>query len=161
MSKYLRRHWVQGTDMTTSSGDGELEVSGIVDSDQTLMVHRPWLVTWASSDRATLTPEPPTLTSRMVVPTWTPGEVIPDGKYDPEPDPPQEHPNFKIFDLFMFLVVGLPVIGIGIIITGFCIWACVFGSKKEREEKRQRALAAAEGAGATATAGGPSAGKPS
>jgi len=31
-----------------------------------------------------LTPQPPTITNSMLIPTWVPGEVVPDGKYDRE-----------------------------------------------------------------------------
>ncbi|KAH0421995.1 hypothetical protein CcaCcLH18_13067 [Colletotrichum camelliae] len=53
-----------------------------VSGDKTLMVHEAWAVTWDASDTPTLTPQLPTLTNSMWVPVWTPGEEIPDGRYD-------------------------------------------------------------------------------
>lgn len=50
--------------------------------DPTLIIHDAWTVAWAAADRSTLTPELPAITNNMRVPTWTPGEIIPKGKYD-------------------------------------------------------------------------------
>ena len=48
----------------------------------TILVHEAWIVTWAESDRSTLTPSLPDLTNGMTLPTWTPGDKIPNGEYD-------------------------------------------------------------------------------
>lgn len=50
------------------------------------ILRRPFPISWDESHRSTLSPMPPTLTSNMRIPTWTPSMVIEDGKYDREPD---------------------------------------------------------------------------
>lgn len=64
---------------TSKAGDG---ASGTSALSETRMLHDAWVVAWAASDISTMTPELPTLTIDMLVPKWTPGQVIPDGMYD-------------------------------------------------------------------------------
>ncbi|KAK2035411.1 hypothetical protein LX32DRAFT_688714 [Colletotrichum zoysiae] len=100
-------------------------------SRHTAIVHEAWEVTWAASDTATLTPKLPTLTSYMVVPTWTPGEYIPDGYYDPKP---QDHLVTIDEKALWFLIIGMPIIGA--LMIGSCIWCCVRSCKKKRRAKK-------------------------
>ncbi|KAK1657468.1 hypothetical protein BDP55DRAFT_761689 [Colletotrichum godetiae] len=63
-------------------------------SDQVLMIHTPWTVTWYASDTAILTPKLPTLASLMIILTWTTGQTIPDGVYDYKPPRLESGPDF-------------------------------------------------------------------
>ncbi|KAK1954547.1 hypothetical protein LY78DRAFT_594003 [Colletotrichum sublineola] len=118
----VRFGWVTGYDSTAS----------VTASHQTAMVHEAWVVTWAASDTATLTPKLPTLTSSMLVPTWTPGERIPDGQWDN----PQRLSSERWLEgsLLYFLIIGMPIIGALMIAS--CIWCCVRSCKKKRRAKK-------------------------
>ncbi|KAK2005998.1 hypothetical protein LZ32DRAFT_611622 [Colletotrichum eremochloae] len=118
----VRFGWVTGYDSTAS----------VTTSHQTAMVHEAWVVTWAASDTATLTPKLPTLTSSMLVPTWTPGERIPDGQWDN----PQRLSSERWLEgsLLYFLIIGMPIIGALMIAS--CIWCCVRSCKKKRRAKK-------------------------
>ncbi|KAJ0124419.1 uncharacterized protein J7T55_005757 [Diaporthe amygdali] len=63
--------------------EDDAEDSSDTNLGKSVMVHQGWAITWAASDTATLTPKLPTLTSSMRVPTWTPGQEIKGGAYDP------------------------------------------------------------------------------
>ena len=74
----------------------------------------------------------------MLVPTWTPGEVIPPGKYD-RLSPSGLDRNYILSEPIMwFVVIGMPIIGA--LLISSCVYCCVQGSK---EGKRERALRAA------------------
>ncbi|KAK2775159.1 TTL domain-containing protein [Colletotrichum kahawae] len=78
------REWHPSSGLSTSGplcAKSEWTTSGTRSAPRTLM-HDAWIVTWAKSDTATLTPKLPTLTSSMTVWTWTPGEEIPKGRYE-------------------------------------------------------------------------------
>ncbi|KAK1465561.1 hypothetical protein CMEL01_11553 [Colletotrichum melonis] len=109
-------------------------------SDQVLMIHTPWTVTWDASDTATLTPKLPTLASLMVVPTWTIGQTIPDGVYDYKPPRLENGPDFTKDSLFMFLVVGCPVILFVLVCS--CVFCCVRSCRKKRRQRKAAIVAA-------------------
>ncbi|EXF84120.1 hypothetical protein CFIO01_05623 [Colletotrichum fioriniae PJ7] len=109
-------------------------------SDQVLMIHTPWTVTWDVSDTATLTPKLPTLASLMIVPTWTTGQTIPDGVYDYEPPRLEKGPDLTKDSLFMFLVVGCPVILFVLVCS--CVFCCVRSCRKKRRQEKAAIVAA-------------------
>ena len=113
------------------SGSGSALTTG---SDTTVMLHDAWWVEWAASDRSTLTPSIPDLTSFMLVPTWTPGESIPNGKYDRR-DPSDDSWSFQDQEpgLFWFSIVGVPVLFVACVSP--CVWCCVRKCKKTRRKK--------------------------
>lgn len=96
---------------------------------KTVMVHQGWAITWAASDTETLTPKLPTLTSSMRLPTWTPGQNIKGGAYDPSHQGQSTREYFGD-SLFYFLVVGMPILGA--VSIGLCIWCCVQKCQKQR-----------------------------
>lgn len=123
-SQCTRWGWNTGT---------EVDLEPQTPSNEVTMVHQPWAVTWAASDTATLTPELPTITSSMTVPTWTPGETIPDGRWDPDKQTGQD--NGVQFDGdFLAIIIGLPVSGV--VILGCFIGCCVRACYKRRREPR-------------------------
>lgn len=134
MESNLYRRWVPSTDMVANSG----EESNTPFSGQTLIVHEPWAVTWAASDTPTMMPQLPTITNSMLVPTWTPSQVIPDGLYDTD-DSTRDHPHSLSKGALWFLMVGMP--SIGVILIGLCVWGCVWKCKKTRQEKALRSAA--------------------
>lgn len=109
--------------------DDEDEDSSDTNLGKTVMVHQGWAITWAASDTATLTPKLPTLTSSMRVPTWTPGQKIKGGAYDPSHPSPSTR-EYLSDGVFYFLTVGLPIFGA--LSIGLCIWCCVRRCKKDR-----------------------------
>ncbi|KAF0332008.1 hypothetical protein GQ607_000024 [Colletotrichum asianum] len=96
------------------------------------LVHDAWIVTWAKSDTATLTPKLPTLTSGMRVWTWTPGEKIPKGRDDA--NKVDNGVQYMSQGVLWFLMVGMPIIGA--LMISSCVWCCVRKCKKNRREKR-------------------------
>lgn len=99
--------------------------------EQTFVVHEAWVVSWAANETSTLTPSLPTLTNKKLVPTWTPGQVIPDGEYDRNMGPGKK--NYVHGPALWFLLVGMPILGA--ICIGSCIWCCVRSCKKKRRER--------------------------
>ncbi|WQF78890.1 hypothetical protein CDEST_03904 [Colletotrichum destructivum] len=96
------------------------------------MVHDPWAVTWAASDTATLTPKLPALTNSVALPTWTPGQVIPDSVYEP---PRAHNDGLQISQsAYLFICIGIPLITAAMI--GSCIGCCVQSCRKRRREER-------------------------
>jgi hypothetical protein len=76
----------------------------------------------------------------MWVPTWTPGEVIPNGKYDHS----ENGDNVNYFlpaSLYLFVAIGIPLISAALI--GSCVFCCVRSCRKKK--RAERAAAAAEG----------------
>lgn len=103
-------------------------------STDLMTIHRAWAVTWAASDTATLTPKLPTITSSMLVPTWTPGETIPDGKWDKVYTSEGYRSGLdSLGNLGLFLVIGLPIFG-ALGIAG-SIWCCVNAHRKRKREQ--------------------------
>jgi hypothetical protein len=79
----------------------------------------------------------------MLVPTWTPGEVIPDDMYDRSAS--DSRPLMPL-SVQWFLMVGVPIIAA--LLIGSCIFCCVRGNKKgkrERKARMERLAAAADG----------------
>lgn len=102
------------------------------------LLHNAWRVAWAVSDTSTLSPQLPALTPAMVVPTWTPGEIIPGGKYDP-PDRDHDHQegssHTNMDGLLYFVMIGIPIIGVTIIVL--CLWLCIRKHKKNKRERKR------------------------
>ncbi|KAM0326925.1 hypothetical protein ACHAQA_006045 [Verticillium albo-atrum] len=110
----------------------------------TLLAHKAWSIAWYSSDISSLTPQPPSITNDMLVPTWTPGEVIPDGKYDLSPN--GDNVNYFLPEnVQWFLMIGMPIIGA--LMIGSCVFCCVRSSKKKRRARRAEAATAAAAQG--------------
>jgi hypothetical protein len=76
----------------------------------------------------------------MLVPTWTPGDVIPPGKYDREPPSGPNRNYFLSEGALWFLMVGMPIIGA--LLIGSCVYCCVRESKNKKRERARRAAAA-------------------
>jgi len=114
--------------------DDDDEDSSDTNMGKTVMVHQGWAITWAKSDTATLTPQLPTLTSDMRVPTWTPGEKIRDGEYDAHPSERISSEEFFGHDLYWFLVVGVPVLAV--LLFASCVWCCVRKCRKKRKNRQ-------------------------
>ncbi|KAH6952206.1 hypothetical protein DER45DRAFT_636509 [Fusarium avenaceum] len=119
--------WMSDNAMGVNSDDGKH-----MTVEDTFAVHEAWVITWMSDDTSTLTPSLPTLTSAKRVPTWTPGEVIPDGKYD-------QHPNDskQFFDgpVMWLLFLVLPIISfLGILA---CIGCCVVSHRRTKRRQRE------------------------
>lgn len=100
-------------------------------ADSTIFVHEAWHVSWAQSDTATLSPSLLSLTSSMLVPSWTPGEVIPDGKYDYAEKNDDPALGQLTRSLMYFLEVGVPLIFVALIA---CISACCY-RRRRRQQK--------------------------
>ena len=136
------------TSRMNSDSGSDAATTGANPTSSTLLVYNAWMLTWSDSDIPNLTPRPPSITNRMLVPTWTPGEVIPPGKYDREsPDGPNRN-YFLDERVQWFLMVGMPIIGA--LLIGSCVFCCVRESKKHKKKKREwarrvAAEAAAEG----------------
>ena len=88
----------------------------------------------------------------MLVPTWTPGDVIPPGKYDRESASGPNRNYFLDGPTMWFLVVGMPIIGA--LLIGSCVYCCVRRSKYKKKVRASRAAAAAAAARATANVEG-------
>ncbi|KAI8217940.1 hypothetical protein K4K54_011000, partial [Colletotrichum sp. SAR 10_86] len=84
------------------------------------LVHDAWVVTWANSDTATLTPKLPTLISGMRVHTWTPGEKIPKGRDDA--NKVDKGVQYMSQGVLWFFMVGMPIIGA--LMISSCVWCC-------------------------------------
>jgi hypothetical protein len=59
----------------------------------------------------------------MIVPTWTPGEVIPDGKYDKEPPNPRQD-GVQVRSIDLFLSIGLPIIVVFLFVALMGAFCC-------------------------------------
>ena len=107
-------------------------VTGI---DKTVMIHEAWGVTWAASDRSTMSPRLPDMTSWMLVPTWTPGDVIPDGMYSTETNHDGGYKGFVTIIIVVGVIVMLAIIAIA------CVCGCTANEcgKNRAETKRFRA----------------------
>ncbi|KAF4439479.1 hypothetical protein F53441_12586 [Fusarium austroafricanum] len=100
----------------TKNGDVQITSSN-TEERETLMLHEAWTVYWNNSDTSTLSPQLPTLTSDMIVPTWVPGEDIPPGKYDRTPR--DDGPFSLSRSSGQFLLIGLPIMVIERIDTDY------------------------------------------
>lgn len=114
--------------------DGETTVT-FTDADSSTgiftggaMMHNAWTIAWEADDRTTLSPQLPTLTSGMVVPTWVPGETIPPGKYDPDYDQGTSGSDYSA--ALYFVMIGIPIIGV-VAIVALC-WVIIRRRRKRR-----------------------------
>ena len=90
-------------------------------------------MSWNKTDTATLTPQLPTLTNGMRVPTWTPGEEIPKGKYDEKEHADGPFGNGKALTIIVSVTV----------ITFVLIVACIGIKCRRMKERRKRRMAKA------------------
>lgn len=119
--------WVSNNSIGVNSDDGKS-----MTVEDTFVVHEAWAITWMSDDTSTLTPSLPTLTNAKRVPTWTPGQVIPDGEYDQHPNDSRE---FLDGPEMWLLIVVLPVISfVGILA---CIGCCVVSRVRRKRRERE------------------------
>jgi len=126
----IRTTYMTETEITT--GQDQTGIKTIqVPGETRVFVQEAWLVTWDASDRSTLTPMLPDLTNFMSVPTWTPGEIIPKGKYDPHR---QEAGSFIATSLYMFICIGIPLLSVAFISP--CVWCCVSSRRKNRRQQK-------------------------
>ncbi|KAH6640212.1 hypothetical protein F5144DRAFT_484367 [Chaetomium tenue] len=138
--------WISGLNSDSGSDAAATTTSADIASS-TLLVHHRWRLTWSASDIPNLTPQPPSFTSGILVPTWIPGDVIPLRNQTYNTGHVDDSYNF--LDGFMwFPVVALPVIGA--LLVGSCIYCCVRRNKYKKKERARRAAAAAAAASATA-----------
>jgi len=96
-----------------------------------LRVHNAWHITWASSDRAALSPTPPLLTcTGGQIQTWVPGQPV--DHYDC-PDSPKD--GIKISQgAIYFLAIGLPIIVV--VLVAACCTCCFWRRCKERRARK-------------------------
>jgi len=109
-----------------------------------VMAHKAWALTWEEAHRSTMTPKPPKLTNQMLVPTWTPGEVIPKGVYDRGPPPLNGLESaIKYYGPVWFwsMAIGIPLISI--LLISCCVCCCV-RKRKSNRRKRMAATRASE-----------------
>ncbi|KAK1973959.1 hypothetical protein LZ30DRAFT_741958 [Colletotrichum cereale] len=122
--------------------DTATESRSIYRGPDTLTLHPAWLITWEASDTATLTPKLPTLTSSMLVPEWTPGQVIPDHKYDRD----FNRTNKWFSDEWIrFFMIGLPIICT--LFIALCVYCCCVRRCLRKRRQRRAAAATAGDAG--------------
>ncbi|KAF5003265.1 hypothetical protein FDECE_10165 [Fusarium decemcellulare] len=120
--------WVQNAHEQTTKSDTEAASS--INTGRTLMLQQAWSISWNASDTSTLTPKLPSLTGNMEVPTWTPGQDIPDGKYDESPvDDGPFSDGWGRFQL-----IGLPIIGVSFVVLG--VWICMVRYKRRKRAAR-------------------------
>ncbi|EEU47095.1 uncharacterized protein NECHADRAFT_36784 [Fusarium vanettenii 77-13-4] len=104
---------------TTATASALDQDDSIIPPDGTLIIHQAWAITWASSDRTHLSPQPPTLTNNELIPSWKPPEFVPTTR------PAQENPDtgqqYISNSAVWFLMVGLPIIVV-FLFAGLCFW---------------------------------------
>jgi hypothetical protein len=131
---------------TTYDSFGPTSVTGrVVGTNNTAVfytgtaLYPAWHITWEASDISTLSPQPPTLTSSMRVPVWTPGMTLAPGDYDDNGRGKGPSTSGRGLDgsLFWFLIVGLPVILV-VFVGGGVFWCC-------RRMRRDKVLGFNEG----------------
>ncbi|KAI8678905.1 hypothetical protein NCS55_00613000 [Fusarium keratoplasticum] len=114
----------------------------IIPPDGTLIIHQAWAITWASSDRTHLSPQPPTLTHSELISSWKPPESVPTTR------PAQENPDtgqqYISNSAVWFLMVGLPIIVV-LLFAGLCFWGI------RRRRRRAAAMTPQTGAGDSST----------
>lgn len=117
----------------------------IIPPDGTLIIHQAWAITWASSDRTHLSPQPPTLTHSELISSWKPPESVPTTR------PAQENPDtgqqYISNSAVWFLMVGLPIIVV-LLFAGLCFWGI------RRRRRRAAAMTPQTGAGDSSTNSG-------
>ncbi|KAL2141986.1 hypothetical protein VTI28DRAFT_1722 [Corynascus sepedonium] len=125
--------------LNSDSGSDAATITGVDAASSTLLVHNAWALTWSASDIPNLTPQPPSITNAMLVPTWTPGEFIPPGKYDRQSPSGPNRNKFLPKGAQWFLMVGMPIIGA--LLIGSFVFCCVRNSKKKKRERARQAAA--------------------
>lgn len=103
-------------------------VTGI---DKTVMIHEAWGVTWAASDRSTMSPRLPDMTSWMLVPTWTPGDVISDGMYSTETNHDGGFKGFVTIVIVVGVILMLAIIAIA------CVRGCTANECGKNRARRR------------------------
>ncbi|KAI6763891.1 hypothetical protein HG530_007680 [Fusarium avenaceum] len=121
--------WLQNTDELSTTSNAE--VASSVSTIRTLMLHKAWSISWNASDTSTMTPKLPSLTNKMEVPVWTPGQDIPKGEYDESPveDGPLSGVTGR------FLLIGIPIIGVFFVLLG--AWICFVRHKRRKRAARK------------------------
>lgn len=97
-----------------------------------LLMHDAWHITWAASDRSTLSPSLPTLTSGKDLQTWVPGQIVAPGEGDGETDGVYTDP--LITGAMWFGMVGVPIIAVAVIVG--VVWFCIVRRRRRRRELR-------------------------
>lgn len=82
-----------------------------------------------------MSPSLPTLTSSMLVPTWTPGEIIPDGKYDPVSKDLGIQPHTAEKLIYVAIIVP-SIIGGSLFVC--MLWSCIRWNKKRKKRAEER-----------------------
>ncbi|KAK0116460.1 hypothetical protein ONS95_013475 [Cadophora gregata] len=119
---------------TTTKGSRSQNSITSADITTTIMVHEAWMLTWAASDRSTLSPNLPDLTNGTTLPTWVPGDKIPDGEYD---DTSSREKKSAQRDNHLILTVGL--VGgaaLFLIVDGLMI-CCMCTTDERKKNKRE------------------------
>jgi hypothetical protein len=98
-------------------------------SDRTLVVHQAWAITWRTSERATLSPNPHTLSSGQMMSTSEPPRPVKRG----EPDSDSSWTPY-----LHFLMIGVPII-VGLILI-CCFGLCWWNRRKMRKRGQEIAL---------------------
>ena len=109
-----------------------------------MRAHNPWLISWASSDLASLSPAPPTVPCSsdptVVITFWTPGATVdPDLSSKCDQNDGAERWSASATQNYWFMVVGLPLLFAVLIAwsTGcFC-----YGRARRHRAKLERAAA--------------------
>lgn len=102
----------------------------------------PWSVEWVAEDNVTLNPPWPSLTSDMLIPTWTPGMSVVEGFYDNKgkgassTPPPEQTKLGKI---------GIPIIGalaglIGLLLILGLAFGCLRRRRARKNELKRQSL---------------------
>lgn len=100
-----------------------------------ILAHRAWAITWEGTDTPYMSPSLPKLTSSMLVPTWTPGEIIPDGKYGLGIKDLGTEPHTA--DKLIYVAIIVPsIIGGSLIVC--MLWSCVRWNKKRKKRAEER-----------------------
>jgi hypothetical protein len=121
-----RERWVK------SAEDDGIATATASHSNGTLMVHQAWAITWDASDRATLSPNPPTLSSGQTIPTWEASQAVTNqalfARENTVHDGPLQDPWIS------FLMIGLPII-FGCLFT--CLFCMCFWNRRKMRKRGQ------------------------
>lgn len=139
--------WEESTRMVKDKeGDGE----GTVPMTEGTVYYPGWTISWRSTDTRTLTPVWPSLTSDMLIPTWTPGMQIKDGQYDNKgptndvTEPREDEKKTWGEDIpsiaWKGIVIGAVLGFFGLVALlwccCWCVGSCFEGAKKRKERRR-------------------------
>ncbi|KAL3462097.1 hypothetical protein BJX64DRAFT_288638 [Aspergillus heterothallicus] len=107
-----------------------------------LRVHKAWHITWEASDAPTLSPSPPDLGSctTIALATWVPGVSVDSSLLACRSENDgTSHGSSSDTALFRFLVIGIPVIGVVLIVCG----AVLCWRRRRRRKRREDQTGAA------------------